>query len=411
MAGYPLLLDLAGKRAVVIGGGPVAARRAASLVAVGADLLVVAPAVCEPLAELIDDGRSAWEPREYRTGDLTGAWLAHTATGDPHVDDEVAADAEAERVWCVRADDAALSAAWTPAVARVGDVVVAVNAGGDPRRAARLRWAVQLALETGELPLRRQRRSSEAGCVALVGGGPGDPGLITTRGRRLLAEADVVVVDRLAPRTVLHDLDDDVEIVDVGKTPGHHPVPQHEINRLLVDHAQAGRRVVRLKGGDPFVLGRGGEEVLACREAGVAVEVVPGVTSAVAVPAAAGIPVTHRGLAKQFTVVSGHEGTDWAALAALEGTLVLLMGVSLLAESAAALVAHGKPSDTPVGVVEDGFGPRQRLTVGTLADIAEGAAARGVRAPAVVVVGDVVGLAVSTGASTGPTVVPEGTQA
>jgi uroporphyrin-III C-methyltransferase/precorrin-2 dehydrogenase/sirohydrochlorin ferrochelatase len=231
--------------------------------------------------------------------------------------------------------------------------------------------------------------------VALVGGGPGDPGLITTRGRRLLAEADVVVVDRLAPRALLGELPDDVEIVDVGKTAGHHPVPQHEINRILVERARAGLRVVRLKGGDPYVLGRGGEELLACRAAGVPVEVVPGVTSAFAVPAAAGIPVTHRGLSKQVAVVSGHEELD-DATAGGTGTLVLLMGVSALRETSASLLAAGRAPSTPAAVVEDGFGPRQRVTTGTLADIADLAAGRGVRAPAVVVVGEVAALAEAT---------------
>jgi uroporphyrin-III C-methyltransferase/precorrin-2 dehydrogenase/sirohydrochlorin ferrochelatase len=228
--------------------------------------------------------------------------------------------------------------------------------------------------------------------VSLVGGGPGDPGLISVRGRRLLAEADVVLVDRLAPRALLDTLDEEVVVVDVGKTAGHHPLPQDEINRLLVEHALAGRRVVRLKGGDPFVLGRGGEEALACLAAGVDVEVVPGVTSAVAVPAAAGIPVTHRGLSRQVTVASGHEGLDWASLAALEGTLVLLMGVGGLDVAARELVAHGKPGATPVAVVERGFAPDQRTTVATLATVAEVARERGVRPPAVVVVGDVVDL-------------------
>ena len=211
----------------------------------------------------------------------------------------------------MRADDASLSAAWTPAVARAGDVTVAVTAGGDPRRATTLRDAVALALDSGDLPLRHHRVAAQ-GCVALVGGGPGDPELISVRGRRLLAEADVVLVDRLAPRALVDDLDPEVVVIDVGKTAGHHPLPQEEINRLLVEHAQAGRRVVRLKGGDPFVLGRGGEEALACVAAGVPVEVVPGVTSAVAVPAAAGIPVTHRGRSEQVTIASGHEGLDWA---------------------------------------------------------------------------------------------------
>jgi uroporphyrin-III C-methyltransferase/precorrin-2 dehydrogenase/sirohydrochlorin ferrochelatase len=228
--------------------------------------------------------------------------------------------------------------------------------------------------------------------VAIVGGGPGDPELISVRGRRLLAEADVVLVDRLAPRALVDGLDPEVVVIDVGKTAGHHPLPQEEINRLLVEHAQAGRRVVRLKGGDPFVLGRGGEEALACLAAGVQVEVVPGVTSAIAVPAAAGIPVTHRGRSRQVTIASGHEGLDWASLAALEGTLVLLMGVGGLEVAATELVAHGKPSTTPVAIVESGFSPAQRTTVGTLATIAALAREADVQPPAVIVVGSVVDL-------------------
>ncbi|MEP6762274.1 MAG: uroporphyrinogen-III C-methyltransferase, partial [Sporichthyaceae bacterium] len=180
--------------------------------------------------------------------------------------------------------------------------------------------------------------------------------------------------------------------IDAGKTAGHHPLPQEEINRLLIEHARAGSRVVRLKGGDPFVLGRGGEEAIACRAARVPVDVVPGVTSAVAVPAAAGIPVTHRGLARQVTIASGHEGLDWASLGRVEGTLVLLMAVSALAEATAALVAAGKPAGTPAAIVESGFSPQQRTTVGTLDTIAALARERQVRAPAVLVVGDVVGL-------------------
>ena len=387
---YPLVLGLDGRRAVVVGGGPVAARRTAALVEAGADVVLVSPWVCEDLHDLVDAGTITWLPRDYTGGDLDGAWLVHTATGDPATDDLVAAHAEGARVWCVRADDASLSAAWTPAVARTGDVTVAVTAGGDPRRATTLRNAVALALETGELPVRHRR--PHPGSVSLVGGGPGDPGLITTRGRRLLAEADVVVVDRLAPRSLLDGLEPDVLVIDAGKTAGHHPLPQEEINRLLVEHAQAGRLVVRLKGGDPFVLGRGGEEAIACLAAGVPVEVVPGVTSAIAVPAAAGIPVTHRGLARQVTIASGHEGLDWSSLGSLEGTLVLLMAVSALAEATAALVAAGRPADTPAAIVESGCTPQQRTTVGTLDTIAALAKERAVQAPAVLVVGDVVGL-------------------
>jgi uroporphyrin-III C-methyltransferase/precorrin-2 dehydrogenase/sirohydrochlorin ferrochelatase len=392
---YPLWLDVAGRRVVVVGGGPVAARRAARLLDAGADVTVVAPALCDDLADAAASSRLTWLARDYAAGDLDGAWLVHTATGAPGVDEAVAAEAERLRVWCVRADDAAASAAWVPAVATIGDVGVAVTAGADPRRARAVRDAVLLQLQTGALPVRRKRPGG--GRVALVGGGPGDPGLLTLRGRQLLAEADVVIYDRLAPRAVLDDLDPEVVRIDVGKAPDNHPVPQHEINRLLVEHARAGRRVVRLKGGDPYVLGRGGEELAACREAGVDAEVVPGVTSAFAVPAAAGIPVTHRGIAKQVTVASGHEGLDWASLARLEGTLVLLMGVTLLRRTAEELLAGGKAARTPVAIVESGFSPRQRTTVGTLATIADLAAERGVRSPAVIVVGDVAELAGSLG--------------
>lgn len=389
-ASYPLTLDVAGRRVVIVGGGPVAARRTTSLLAAGADVLVIAPALCEDLADLVQAKRVTWERRDYRDGDLAGAWLVHTATGLHAVDGAVAGEADARRIWCVRADDAQLSAAWTPAVARAGEVTVAVTTSGDPLRATTLRDAISLALDTGALPLRRRRTTT--GYVALVGGGPGDPGLITTRGRRLLAEADVVVVDRLAPRELLDELEPDVLVIDAGKTAGHHPLPQDEINRLLVEHAQGGRRVVRLKGGDPFVLGRGGEEAIACIAAGVTVEVVPGVTSAIAVPAAAGIPVTHRGRSRQVTIASGHEGLDWATLARLEGTLVLLMGVSALPDAVAALSAHGKPAETPVAIVESGFTERQRTTSGTLATIVELARQREVRPPAIVVLGDVVEL-------------------
>ena len=388
--GYPLSLDVTDRRVLVVGGGPVAARRAASLVGAGADVHVVAPTLCEDLADLAADGSLSWLARDYESGDLDGAWLVHTATGDRPVDAAVAAEADHRRIWCVRADDAGASAAWTPAVARSGDVAVAVTAGGDPLRARLLRDAIALALDTGGLPLRRHR--PHPGSVALVGGGPGDPGLITTRGRRLLAEADVVVVDRLAPRALLDQLAPDVRVIDAGKTAGHHPMPQEEINRVLVEHAAAGRNVVRLKGGDPFLLGRGGEEALACIAAGVRVEVVAGVTSAIAVPAAAGIPVTHRGRARQVTIASGHEDLDWASLARLDGTLVLLMAVSSLAAATAALVSAGKPAGTPAAVVEAGCTPQQRTTVGTLETIAGLARERNVQPPAVVVVGDVVGL-------------------
>jgi uroporphyrin-III C-methyltransferase / precorrin-2 dehydrogenase / sirohydrochlorin ferrochelatase len=385
---YPVTLDLRGRRVVVVGGGPVAARRASGAAEAGARVEVVAPYVCE---DLRDDVRLTVHLRDYRRGDLAGAWLVHTATGEASVDSAVAADAEAQGTWCIRADDALASAAWMPAVARRGSLTVAVTTDGDPGRGVRLRNAIAAALDAGTLPRRHVRATS--GHVALIGGGPGDPGLITTRGRALLAEADVVVVDRLAPRALLAELDDDVEVIDAGKAPHLHTLTQREIEDLLVQRAGDGKRVVRLKGGDPYVLGRGGEEALACVAAGIPVEVVPGVTSAVAVPAFAGIPVTHRGLARGFTVVSAHDGdVDWAGLAALDGTLVLLMGVGRLSAAARELIEHGRAPTTRVAVIERGTTPEQRTTVGTLADIGELAKAREVVSPAVIVVGEVVRL-------------------
>jgi uroporphyrin-III C-methyltransferase len=235
-----------------------------------------------------------------------------------------------------------------------------------------------------------------AGKVWLVGAGPGDAGLLTVKGLRALEAADVIVADRLGARSVLDGLAADgvqlrAEIVDVGKRPGHHAVPQDAINALLVHLGQEGKTVVRLKGGDPYVFGRGGEELHACQEAGVAVEVVPGITSAISVPAIAGIPLTHRGVATAFTVATAHDQIE-ALGGGRDHTVVLLMGIGTLANSAITLARGQRGGDCPVAVVEDGYGRRQRVTVGTLSTIAHQAAERGIRSPAVVVVGDVVRL-------------------
>lgn len=234
------------------------------------------------------------------------------------------------------------------------------------------------------------------GKVWLVGAGPGDPGLLTLRGLRALERADVIVADRLGARAVLDGLAAEgvelaAEVVDVGKLPGHHAVPQDAINALLVHLARDGKNVVRLKGGDPYVFGRGGEEREFCLEAGVDVEVVSGVTSAVSVPAIAGIPLTHRGVATAFTVVTAHDQIQQLG-GGRDHTVVLLMGIGTLAHAAMTLARGERGADCPVAIVEDGFGPGQRVTVGTLATIAHQAAARGVRSPAVVVAGDVVSL-------------------
>ncbi len=237
------------------------------------------------------------------------------------------------------------------------------------------------------------------GSVALVGAGPGDPGLLTLRGRELLEHADVVVHDRLAPAALLAYCRPDAEIVDAGKAPHGEGMTQADINAILVARAKDGLNVVRLKGGDPFVFGRGGEEAEACVKARIPWEVVPGVTSAVAVPAYAGIPVTHRGRTQDFAVVSGHvdpsapdSSVDWRALAAGPGTVVLLMGVEKIGKIAAKLIEHGRPGDTPVAMTRCGTTARQRTVVADLNTIEQAARAAGMTAPAVTVIGEVVGL-------------------
>lgn len=233
------------------------------------------------------------------------------------------------------------------------------------------------------------------GEIVLVGGGPGDPGLITVAGLDAVRSADVIVVDRLAPLPVLSQARADAMIIDVGKIPRGEYTPQDTINRLLVEHGRAGRRVVRLKGGDGFVFGRGGEEWLACAEAGLAVRVIPGVSSATAAPALAGIPVTHRTLSLGFTVVTGHlpperSGLDWAALAASRTTLVILMGVATLPAITAELLTH-LPADTPAAVVADAGLASARNVFADLTGIAAAAEAAGITSPAVVVIGAVAG--------------------
>jgi len=228
----------------------------------------------------------------------------------------------------------------------------------------------------------------------LVGAGPGDPELITVRGLRWVQRAEVLVHDRLVSPELVDEAPPDATRIFAGKSAGRHCIPQSAINAILVHHARRGRLVVRLKGGDPFVFGRGGEEALACLAEGIAVEVVPGVSSAIAVPAAAGIPLTHRGLAASFAVVTAHEHAenrvDWQALATAVDTLVVLMGSTALPVIAERLVAAGRPASTPVAVVHRGTTIAQRVVTGTLGDIASRAA--DVAAPAVIVIGEVVGL-------------------
>ncbi|HVL82849.1 MAG TPA: uroporphyrinogen-III C-methyltransferase [Pseudonocardia sp.] len=390
-------LRLAGRRVVVVGGGTVAQRRLHRLLAAGADVEVVAPQVTPAVEAMAAAGELRWTARPFACGDLDGAWYALACTDDPAVNATVAAEAERHRVFCVRADDAPAGTAVTPAVGTHDGLTVGVLAGRDPRRSAAVRTALVEALHAGQVD--DTAEPARPG-VALVGGGPGDPELITVRGRRLLARADVVITDRLGPRDLLDELAPHVEVIDASKIPYGRAMNQARINELLVEHARAGRFVVRLKGGDPYVFGRGFEEALACAEAGVAVTVVPGVTSAFAVPAVADVPVSHRGVAHEIVVVSGHVApddprslVDWPALARLRGTVVLLMAVERIGAFAEALTAGGRPADTPVAVVQDGTMRIQRTVRATLATVADTVREHRISPPAVIVVGPVAGLA------------------
>src|SRR5690349_8122257 len=256
-------LVLAGRRVVVVGGGVVAQRRLPGLLAAGADVEVVAPAVTPAVEGMATARELRWTPRPYRDGDLEGAWYALVATDDAEVNTAVAAEAERSQTFCVRADDAPAGTAVTPAVGDHDGLIVAVLAGGRPRRSAAVRTALVEALQAGLVAVDDDAEPVRPG-VALVGGGPGDPELITVRGRRLLARADVVVTDRLAPRDLLDELAPHVEVIDASKIPYGRAMNQERINELLVEHARAGRFVVRFKGGDPYVFGRGFEEVQAC---------------------------------------------------------------------------------------------------------------------------------------------------
>ncbi|MCR6030939.1 uroporphyrinogen-III C-methyltransferase [Nocardioides sp. zg-579] len=395
---YPSGLRLADRRVVVVGGGHVAQRRVPQLIAAGAEVHVVAPEVTPAIEGLVGSGEVTWHERGFADTDLDEAWYCIAATDLPEVNERVSRAAEERRVFCVRADDATRATAWTPATGRHDGITVAVLGNREPQRSARIRDEIVEQMREGVLAARRQRRRTPG--VVLVGGGPGDPELISVAGRKALMDADVVVADRLAPRELLGDLPADVELVDVAKLPRGRSAQQEEINRVIVDRALAGKRVVRFKGGDNFVFGRGYEEVIACREAGVPVTVVPGLTSPVSVPAVAGIPVTHRGVAHEFTVISGHlppghpdSLTEWSAVARLRGTLVLMMAVQNAPLIAEALLAGGRAPTTPVAVVCDGTMPGERTVLSTLATLAVDLEAEQVKPPAIIVVGDVVAVA------------------
>ncbi|GAA3592782.1 uroporphyrinogen-III C-methyltransferase [Kineosporia mesophila] len=412
-------LDLTGRRVVVVGGGTIAQRRLPALLDVGAKVELIAPEVTPAIEGMAGADEITWQRKRYEPGDLAGAWYVMAVTDDPATNAAVAQEAEQQRVFCVRADRGAGGSASTPASGEWRGLRIAVASesigpgsehGADPIRAAVVRDSLLEWLRSGAgdeiLAARKQARGEQTRAdaapqklpgVALVGGGPGDPDLITVRGRRLLGQADVVVVDRLGPRSLLPELSPDVELIDATKLPRGRSMSQEAINAALVEHALAGKFVVRLKGGDPYVFGRGSEELEACLDAGVPVQVVPGLSSAISVPGLAGIPLTHRGVAHEAVIVSGHlppdnpdSLIDWTALAKLHGTIVVLMGVANLPAIAKTLTEHGRDPSTGVAVIQDGSMPAERVTVSDLARIGEVAQRENIRPPAIIVIGDVV---------------------
>lgn len=389
-------LVLAGRKVLVVGGGHVAQRRVPSLLAAGADVTLVSPEVTPALEGLA--GELTLVLRDFTETDLEGAWYVVAATDDPDVNARVAAAAESRHTFCVRSDDARGGSAWTPAVGHHGSVTVGVLGNREPRRSAALRDDIVTALRDGHLTSADAHDRTPG--VVLVGGGPGEPDLVTVAARHALASADVVVADRLAPRELLDELGAHVELIDVAKLPRGRSASQDRINEVIIDRARAGKRVVRFKGGDNFVFGRGFEELLACAAADVPVTVVPGLTSAIAVPARVGIPVTHRGVAHEFTVISGHlppghpdSLVAWDAVANLRGTLVLLMAVDNAPAIATTLLAGGRSAATPVAVIVDGTMPTERTVLTTLGSLADDLAAHEVVPPAIIVIGEVVAVA------------------
>ena len=354
--------------------------------------------------------------RPYRTGDLQGFRLAYAATSDPEVNQAVRREARDSGVWLNAIDQPALCDFITPAIVRRGDLTIAISTNGrSPGLARQIREDLDRQYGPGyaeEVERRGRIRDREkvgtgtdartrgpaGGAVYLVGAGPGDPELLTIKGRRLLARADTVVYDALVDRSLLDVCRPSATRVYVGKRRGCHSRSQAEINALLIDEARAGRAVVRLKGGDPFMFGRGGEEAEALVDAGVRFEVVPGVSAGIAVPACAGIPLTHRGVTAEVVFLSGHDSptspspVDWARHAASSATLVVFMGLDHLATIARLLLDHGRDARCPVAVISHGTTGAERTVVAPLAEISGKAAEAGIQAPALIVVGEVVSL-------------------
>ena len=460
MRQFPVFFTVQDRPVLIAGGGEAAARKLRLLLKADARVTVVAPDATDEILDLVEAGDIDWQARAFQPEDLTGIILAYGATGIDAVDRQVSDAARRAGVPVNVVDRPELSDFITPAIIDRAPITVAVSSGGTapvlargvkaaierllhPNLGAlalfaeRFRGAVKAVVPAGRTRLRfwdaffdgpiaarvlagdetgaaedmlsyvNRRGREQDGIVHIVGAGPGAADLITLRGQRLLEQADVIVHDRLVGDGVLDLARRDAARIDVGKAPGRHPVPQNEINDILIAEARLGKRVVRLKGGDPFVFGRGGEELQALNAAGIRAEVVPGITAATACAAATGIPLTHRGHASAVTFVTGHKGdgdapdVDWAALARSGATLAVYMGIGGAGVIANDLSRHGL-ADTPVAVIENGTRPDQRVFTGHVHGLDALVRTNGITGPALIVIGDVAALADLSTATGGP---------
>ena len=447
---FPLFCHLQGRRCLLVGAGDVAERKARLLLEAGAELWVGAPAFSPAFREWAQQKAITLLPGPFDPEWLTGCWLVVAATSDDAVNKQVAEAAETQQIFCNLVDAPQAASAIMPSIIDRSPLMVAVSSGGRAPVLARLlrerleailpQHLGQLAQRAGTLRDRVKKQfgslnarrhfwerffSSERlaqtlangdseraeqitdalfnadiasqGEVALVGAGPGDAGLLTLKGLQRIQQADVIVYDRLVSDEILNLVRRDAERIFVGKRAGHHCVPQDEINQLLCEQAQRGKRVVRLKGGDPFIFGRGGEELEALAQLQIPFSVVPGITAASGCAAYSGIPLTHRDHAQSVRLVTGHlqkEGSlAWQTLAAEQQTLVFYMGLTQAGEIQQQLIKHGMRRDMPVALVENGTSTRQRVVTGTLDELE--ALAGQVISPSLMIIGSVVSLRAS----------------
>lgn len=446
----PVFMNVRGQPVLVVGGGEVAARKVALLQEAGAQVVVVAPELCASLHREVSQGRVQWRAGRFEPADLDGRMLVVAATDDQAVNQEVSRLCKARGIPVNVVDNPALCSFIMPSIIDRSPVQIAVSTGGaSPVLARLLRERLEAAIpsaygrlaalveryrtavkarfadastrrtfweeilrgriaelvfsgkdEEAEQALREFIAAGEGrkeGEVYLVGGGPGDPDLLTFRALRLMQQADVIVYDRLVSEEVLNLCRRDAERIYVGKERDNHSVPQPQINQLLVELAKQGKRVCRLKGGDPFVFGRGGEEIETLMANGITFQVVPGITAALGTAAYAGIPLTHRDHSQAVIFVTGHlkDGSmnlNWKSLAAPNQTVVFYMGLKGLPVICEQLVAHGMPQATPVALVQQATTPRQRIFTGTLSSINDDITGKDIHAPTLIVVGNVVKL-------------------